>query len=205
MIILSVASAIFGGLTVIAVLKIKPDLLAKIENKKHLTYQSVFDDILENQDAIHRQLDSLFDDDFFDRNDPFEEMRKMREEMNKRMERFGTQNSTNPFDSWFSLRFGGGTIHDISKREDDDFVYYDIKVDDLNSASVSTKIENGYIAITGSVEKRHGNDDEDSHSAGVYRSTFNRTFPLPDYVDQNKMEMFPEGNKITLKFPKIKQ
>jgi len=198
-------SAVIGGLVVFFVLKMKPELLTKFGGRKQQTYQSLFDDILKNQDAIHRQFDSLFDDDFFDRNDPFEEMRRIREEMNKRMEEFGTQNSTNPFDSWFSLKFGGGTIHDISKREDDDFVYYDIKVDDLNSASVSTKIENGYIAITGSVEKRHGNDDEDSHSAEVYKSTFNRTFPLPDYVDQNKMEMLPEGNKITLKFPKIKQ
>lgn len=205
-IVVPAASAVVGGVAVIAALKLNPSLITKIEGEKNQIqkHESIFDDILKKQDGIRHQFDSLFDDDFFGRNDPFEEMKKMREEMEKRMERFGPGRSTNPFDSWFSDKFGGGTINDISKREDDDFVYYDIKVDDLNSTSVNTKIENGYITITGSVEKKTGDDGGDSTSTSVFKSTFNRTFPLPDHVDHNKMEMLPEKDKIVLKFPKIK-
>ena len=120
----------------------------------------------------------------------------------------GHRPSSNPFDSWFSDKFGGGTIKDISKREDDSSVYYDIKVEDVKSTSINTKVENGYITITGTTEKRNDTSDEKENdglsSQSVYKSTFHRTFPLPEQVDQNKMQMTSEKDKIVLKFPKIK-
>ena len=48
------------------------------------------------------------------------------------------------FDSWYSDDFGRGSIEDISKREDDLYIYYEIKVEDLNLTSLNTKIENGH-------------------------------------------------------------
>lgn len=88
------------------------------------------------------------------------------------------------------------------------FITTFIKVNDLNSTSVNTKIENGYITITGTVEKKSGSDDKKNDSGfssqSIYKSTFNRTFPLPEHVDQNRMEMSPEKDKIVLKFPKVK-
>ncbi len=67
--------------------------------------------------------------------------KKMRKQMERRMEEFGSgrHSMSNPFDSWFSNKFGGGTINDISKREDSDYVYYDIQVDDLNATSINTR------------------------------------------------------------------
>ena len=169
----------------------------------------IVDDILNKQNVIRQHFDSIFNDDFFGGSDPFEDMKKMREQMRKRMDVFDKPNSrTNPFDSWFSDKFGGGTVDDIAKREDDEFVYYDIKINDLNSTSVNTKIENGYITITGTIEKKSRSDDKKDDggfsSQSVFKSTFNRTFPLPEHVDQNKMEMVPEKDKIVLKFPKVK-
>ena len=202
-----IASAVLGGVAVIAALKLNPSLLSKLDSDKDPTqnHQLIYDDIIKKQDGIRHQFDSLFDDDFFGRNDPFEEMKKMREEMEKRMERFGPGGKSNPFDSLFSDKFGGGSVNDISRREDADFVYYDIKIDDLNSTSISTKIENGHITITGSTEKKSGAGDNGSTSAeSVFKSTFNRTFPLPDHVDQNKMETVSEKDKVVLKFPKKK-
>lgn len=130
--------------------------------------------------------------------------------MEKRRDEFsvGKHLLSNPFDAWFSDKFGDGTVNDISKREDDNFVYYDIKVEDVNSTSINTKIENGYIIITGSIEEKSANIDEKENngfsSQSVYKSTFKRTFPVPEQVDQNKMQMMTERHKIVLKFPKIK-
>ncbi|MEN0059796.1 MAG: Hsp20 family protein [Bdellovibrio sp.] len=206
-ILVPIVSAVMGGAIVVAALKMSPNLRSKIEgseSKNPVTADPVFDDILKKQQGIRQNFDNLFNDDFFGGSDPFEDMKKMREQMDKRMEKFGIKphSMTNPFDSWFSDKFGGGTVNDISKREDDNFVYYDIKIEDLNSTSINTKIENGYITITGTVEKKSGSDGEESSSQSIYKSTFNRTFPLPENVDENKMEMTPEKNKITLKFPK---
>ena len=203
--LISAVSAVVGGAIVFGAIKYSPSLLNKVEAEKP-SRDSVYDDILKRQEGIQHKFDSLFDDDFFNRNDPFEEMKKMRKQMEKRMEEFGSghQSMSNPFDSWFSGKFGGGTINDISKREDSDFVYYDIQVEDVSATSINTKIENGYITITGSLEKKNEATEKDSTAQSVFKSTFNRTFPLPEHVDQNKMQMIPEKDKIVLKFPKIK-
>lgn len=210
--IIPTVSAVAGGIMVIAALKMSPTLRSTIQGpdaKPQVSRDTIFDDILTKQKDIHQQFDSIFKDDFFGSSDPFEDMKKMREQMRKRMEMFDKpQSTTNPFDSWFTDKFGGGSIDDISRREDNDFIYYDIKISDLKSTSINTKIENGYITITGTIEKKNGSDDEKDQSGfsshSIFKSTFNRTFPLPEHVDQNKMEMIPEKDKVVLKFPKVK-
>jgi len=205
-ILISVSSAIVGGALVFGAVKFSPALRAKMD-KNPAHNESIYDDILKRQEGIHNKFDSLFDDEFFNHNDPFQEMKSMRKEMEKHMEQFGSGghgSKYNPFDTWFSEKFGGGSVNDISKREDDDFVYYDIQVSDLDSTTINTKVENGYIIITGSVEKKSSPSDEDDTTQGIFRSTFKREFPLPDHVDQNKMETLYDKNKIILKFPKIK-
>ena len=87
------------------------------------------------------QKNEIVFDDFFGHGDPFEEMRKIRQQMESR-----TQN----FDSWFSGKFGGGSVYDISQKEDEDAVYYEIQIDDLQTTSVNAKVEMGHITITGS-------------------------------------------------------
>lgn len=203
--LISLGSAFIGGAIVLAALKYNPTTEPKTETKWS-SRDAVYDDILKKQEGIQHKFDSLFDDNFFNQNDPFEEMKRMRKQMEKRMEDFGAgrHSMSNPFDSWFSDKFGGGTINDISKREDSDFVYYDVQVDDVNATSINTKIENGYITITGSLEKKSQSSENESSAQSVFKSTFNRTFPLPEHVDQNKMQMVPEKDKIILKFPKLK-
>lgn len=205
-----VVSAVVGGMIVIAAVKFSPAIRSKVNGDQDQGQykERIYADIFKKQDSIRRHFDSLFDDDFIAQNDPFEEMKNMRKQMEKRMESFDGRGRkmSNPFDSWFSDKFGGGTINDIAKREDDNFVYYDIKVDDINSTSINTKVEQGYVTISGTTEKKSGSDGkDDSYSAqSVFKSSFNRTFPLPEDVDQNKMQMVTEKNKVILKFPKIK-
>ena len=208
--IVPTVSGFIGAFAAVTLLKLSPTIqekvigLAKSEQQK----EQVYDDIFKKHESIQRQFDSLFNDDFIGENDPFEEMKKMRKQMQERMDIFDTRNSSksNPFDSWFSDKFGGGTISDISKREDENFVYYDIKVGDLNSASINTKIKNGYVSITGTQEKKVGVDGEDDNSStqGSFKSMFSRTFPIPNNVDPKKMQMLTEKDKVILKFPKIK-
>lgn len=204
--LISLGSAIVGGAVVFGALKYSPISHSKKIETGWAGRDAVYDDILKRQEGIRHKFDSLFDDNFFNQNDPFEEMKRMRKQMEERMEEFGNsrRSMSNPFDSWFSDKFGGGTINDISKREDGDFVYYDIQVDDVNATSINTKIENGYITITGSLEKKSQSLDNDDSAQSVFKSTFNRTFPLPEHVDQNKMQMIPQNGKIVLKFPKLK-
>ncbi len=204
------ASAIFGGLAVIAAFKLSPSIRYKMNvNQDSIHHdEQVYDDIAKKQEGIRSQFDDLFREDFLVQNDPFEEMKKMRNQMERHMERLHGKNRSkeSPFDAWFSDKFGGGSINNISKREDDDFVYYDVNVDDVNATSINAKVESGYVTITGAIENKSDSEEKDKGftSHNVFKSSFDRTFPLPENIDANKMQMLTEKDKIILKFPKIK-
>lgn len=109
----------------------------------------------------------------------------------------------------FGRTFGLEIPSGIVEREDGDAVYYDIKVPNVSTTSISTKVENGYVTITGTTEKKSGESDNDNESddfssMSVFQSNFSRTFPVPENVDPNKMQMTSEKDKIVLMFPKVK-
>jgi HSP20 family molecular chaperone IbpA len=128
----------------------------------------------------------------------FEDVFKKQQEIHHQFDRM--------FEASFPENFGGAAITDISKREDDSFVYYDVTVEDLKSTSINTKVEEGYLTISGTIEKKSGDEGgEDNYAAtSVFKSSFNRTFSLPQDVDPDKMQMLTEKDKVILKFPKIK-
>lgn len=207
--LIPLASALVGGGVVLASLELSPAIRSKLngDSAQVKRNEQIYDAIFKNQDNIRRQFDTLFADDFSAQREPFDEMKKMRKQMEEQMKSFEDKSHvmSNPFDSWFSDKFGGGTIDDISKREDENFVYYDVKVDDVNSTSINTKVEKGYITIGGTTEKKSNADGKGSGSSqSVFKSSFNRTFPLPENVDEKKLQMLTDKNVITLKFPKLK-
>ncbi len=207
-------SAVIGGIAVVAALKISPELRSNLDsstsNKQGESRGQVYDNMIKEQNGIYHHFNDLFNEELFGRADPLAEMKQMREQMEKRMKEFESHSPsiTNPFDSWVTNKFGGGSINEISKREDDDYIYYDIQIDKVKSTSISTRVENGYLTITGTQEQKTGSVDEsdgdNSNGESYLKSTFNRTFPIPEYVDPNKMEMLPEKDKIVLKFLKVK-
>lgn len=216
-VVLSLGSALIGGLIVAGVIFWKPTFVTGSPNvstnkdqeepinlNSPSTEKDLFESMDKYQNEMRSQFDSFFNDDFFSQDDPFEAMRKFRQRMQKDMQDFNSPSFSTPFDSWFGNKFGGGTVQDIEKREDENFVYYDIKVKDVKGTTVNTKVENGYLTITGQIESKKSEQDEESgfSNSSVFSSTFSRTFPLPADVDADSMEMESEQNKITIKFPK---
>lgn len=188
-------SALLGAALMLGVVIWKPHWFM-IEAKQSEPEQ--FGEIWKNQNKLFQNFDSLFDKKFFDHSDPFDEMKRMRERMQKY---FDNRDTSNPFDSWFGDRFGGGSVEDISKREDENFVYYDIRIPLSDGTSVKTTVENGYLTITGEVTRDQGSTDTNS---SFFSSTFKRTFPLPPNVDATKMQSSHEKDKFVVKFPKVK-
>lgn len=165
---------IVGVLALFAVTKSKPAWFVKPAPAPVLVQNQNFDDV--------------FGDDFSNMmEDPFQAMRKFRGDL------------TDPFDHWFERKFGG-TVNDITEHEDNNYVYFNVKVEDLKSTSIQTKVENGYIEISGTTEKKSGHGDGES----IYESAFHRSFPVPANVDANRMQTLTENGEIVLKFPKLK-
>lgn len=154
---------------------------------------------------MDKTFDSFFNDDFFrSSKSPFEEMRRMQESM---MRHFGQQDNDpggGMFGSWFKKRFGGGDPGDIQTREDEDFVYYDVVIKDLSNKKLDIQVEGGQIMISGTIEKRSNDKGKNANTSQFYSSTFHRSFPVPYGVDSDRVKMEHEGEKIIIKFPKIK-
>jgi HSP20 family molecular chaperone IbpA len=139
----------------------------------------------------------------FDRPDPIAEVQQMRERMKQRMQDFNGRHSFHNLAATdTSADFESKKASDISKREDQSFVYYDVKVDAKNTA-VNTKIENGYLTVTGSTQKKEELNEANRQAKSEFNSAFTNKFLLPKNVDANKMQMSYEKDKVVLKFPKI--
>ena len=170
---------------------------------RHLTYEGVVGQTRLSATPPRKSLDPLFDqfynDDFFgSSSDPFEQMRKMRKQV---LEQFDQpEGDKSPFDSWYRKRFGGGDAGEIKKREDQDYVYYDIKIEGLDKEKLHVKVADGQISIDGRVEKK----SEADHSGSYYSSSFHRSFPVPLGVDPQKFQMDQDQTQLILKFPKTK-
>ncbi len=108
-----------------------------------------------------------------------------------------------PFDSWNEIRLGGGSASDISKWEDDRFVYYGVAMTGVDGTKIDTMVKDGYLTITGET-KSSKESDGDNRVRAMVQSSFRRMFPLPENVDAEKMEMLSEKGKLVLKFPKVK-
>jgi len=161
--------------------------------------------LFEKQRDMEKGFDSFFNDDFFRSTDPFESMRQFRKRMDQQFQEFSQESDTqSPFDTWFSHRFGGGSVDDIKQRSDENYLYYEITVDDIEATTLNTRVENGMITIEGETKKEFQNQEEDQNKQAhsFMSSRFTRSFPLPAQVDADKMETEHKGNTIILKFPR---
>jgi len=132
-----------------------------------------------------------------------ENMKKMRNNFSEYRKNHANKKA-NGISGEYKASTNGGTLQDIATREDANSVFYDVKIKDLDSTSVNTDVKDGYITITGLQEKQSEYNTANAAGRGLSKSGFQRTFPLPQNVDQHKMKMTAEKDKVVLEFPKIK-
>jgi HSP20 family molecular chaperone IbpA len=126
-----------------------------------------------NMDSV---FDEFYNDDFFNRaHDPFEQMRQMRN------------------------LSGGGDVGEIKRREDKDFVYYDIGIEGIEKKNFNFKIADGQISISGQAERKA----EENGTGTYFSSTFHRSFPVPPNVDAKRVQVEQDKDRVTLKFPRV--
>ncbi len=193
-IVIPAVSAIIGGTAVLAATKVSPSFRSKAENTS----------------PKKQSVAPIFSDNFFAQNQPFADLEKMQQQMDKSMKEFEDSMPmvTVPFDPIFSNKIDTAGINEVSKREDRRYVYYDINVGNAKSMAINTKIKDGYITITGTREKKttstRSRDNNKVASESFFKSMFSRTFPLPADVYANKMKVLRGKNKIVLRFPKLR-
>jgi HSP20 family molecular chaperone IbpA len=179
-ILVAFSSSIVGALIVIGSLKLSPyfrDVILPVASG-----QAAVEKPVQEQNPFDRffKNDSLFGDDIFRSLDSFHKK----------------------FEENFSS-FESPGIGQISQREDENYVYFDVQVDDLKSTSIETQVEDGQLLLSGTVEKKSGDDGDEAAFSSSYKSTFQRSLPVPEGVDAMKMQVTNEKNKVIIKFPKL--
>lgn len=140
-------------------------------------------------------LNDMFDDRFFNHSrDPFQEMDRLQQQMDKYFDRSGSRFET-MFDDWFTGQFGDYPAASIEMNEDDEHIYYEMDVGSADLTDVQVKVENGMIEINAITQS--------SPDAGTTsRSEVTQKFPLPDNVDPASVKVTQEGGVITISLAK---
>jgi HSP20 family molecular chaperone IbpA len=130
-------------------------------------------------------LDGFYSNDPLGKaSDPFEEIRTMRKQMLK---------------EFIEPDEGGRNAGEIKKREDKNFIYYDLALKDLDKEKLDVKVVDGQISISGRIEKKA----EENNSSSYFSSSFHRSFPVPSEVDAGKFQIEQGEDHLTLKFPRF--
>lgn len=145
------------------------------------------------------------DDDFFwgsrNRWDPFYEMQRMQEEMNKMF-----QNSFNRRGSFsggiFSNDMSFDYDFDMKELKDSYEITFDMK--GLDQEKVDIEINNNSITVKG----EHSSQEKEEGQGRYYNAksfgSFMKTIPLPVDADTTKVKTEKEGDKLIIRLPKKK-
>ncbi|CBW25641.1 putative exported protein [Halobacteriovorax marinus SJ] len=90
---------------------------------------------------------------------------------------------------------------EITEREDDKYLYYDIKVGSSEKNVINVNVRDGQLMVSGNIVNEVNNGGVKSS----FSSSFTKSRSLPSNVDQNnfKLEENKEDGILTIKFEKI--
>lgn len=140
-------------------------------------------------------FDDMFDDRFFSRSrDPFQEMERFRDQIEKHFDREDSRFDS-MFDDWFSGEFGDYPATAIEMNEDDENVFYELDIGTNSVANIDVQVEDGMIEINASTQS---SSDPGTKSW----SEFKQRFPLPAGIDPASVEVEQEDEKIVISLRK---
>ncbi len=101
------------------------------------------------------------------------------------------------FDSWSGMGEATGT-GEMKKREDQQFVYYEVAVKGLKQEKINVEVQDHQLNVSGQIEEETQGD----HSKSYVSSSFHRSFPVPAHVDPSSVQTEYRGGKLIIKFRK---
>lgn len=128
-------------------------------------------------------FERFFDEDFF--ND--EVFDKMADQMAKGME--GMVNV--------------GQVGRLETTENDQYVIYEIFLDQVDKNSLKIDIKEGQVTLSGQARIEKENQGQFGTSKSISISSFTRSFPAPQGVKTEDVQIENKENSIVLKFPKV--
>lgn len=149
-----------------------------------------------NKIFFDRMMDDPFFKDHREENDLLKDFDKMRKRL---FEDFGEEPKWNG--SWFGKRIQSDSSFEITQKEDDKSVYFEIPLKGLKNEKVNVAIEDGQVIISGEVAE----DKDENGMSWHLSSKFHRSYPVPMGTDEKGMKMEQQNKTIIVRFPKKTQ
>ncbi len=146
-----------------------------------------------------------FDDDFINSfytntTDPFEQMKKMQEEMQKS---FGHLNSIFSDDPFFKEAFGNMATMPLSDIQETKNSYViEVNIPGAEKQKIDVKAQGNYLTIHASSEKKNDINNSNYIHRERYTQNFERKFYLPDDADNDNMTNDYKNGILTVTIPK---
>ncbi len=96
-----------------------------------------------------------------------------------------------------------GQVGRLETSQTDQFVIYEIFLDQVDKNSLKIDIKDGQINISGQAKIEKENKGQFGVTKSVSISSFSRSFPAPQGVKIEDVQMENKENSIILKFPKV--
>ncbi len=151
----------------------------------------------EEKSQPQRRDDTLFNDDFW-ADDPFLDMRRMRERMERMFDNFQTRYPR------MQAPFPGGLTPgaDLDMQEADNG--YEIRLDlkGLDKEEVDVEIKKHSLTVTGQYSAQEKQQDPGRIIESRAKGSFMKTIPLPVDADTSKVETQQKGDTLVITIPK---
>jgi HSP20 family molecular chaperone IbpA len=153
-------------------------------------------------------FDSFYNDDFFNRSrDPFQEMDRVRAQLQQEIDRISAISGgqlTDNFDQWFSSNFGNSPAGKIRMSEDKEFIYYSLDIDGVDSEEVIVEVKDSMVEITAKLQSRTEKAEGNSLFSSTRVKQIHQFFPVPAGTDPTSIKVLQETGKVVIRFTKLK-
>ena len=101
-----------------------------------------------------------------------------------------------------SLSMGSSDIN-VKTTSDDKYKYIEVFGDNLDPKAINVTVEKGMVSISGRIEKQVEREKNGMKSNSRYVSSFQRSFNIPEGVDENDVSFEPQDKKLIIKFKRV--
>ena len=96
-----------------------------------------------------------------------------------------------------------GQVGRLETSENDQFIIYEILLDQVDKNSLKIDIKDGQINLSGQAKIEKENKGQFGISKSISISSFNRSFPIPQGVKAEEVQIENNEKSVILKFPKV--
>ncbi|RLA63618.1 MAG: hypothetical protein DRQ88_00180 [Epsilonproteobacteria bacterium] len=128
-------------------------------------------------------------DDFFDE-EVFKQMDQMTEEMMKQM------------GQGMNSRQVGISNGELNRWEDENFIYLEFKLGEIDKNSLNLQIKDGNVTIKGQTKIENTTQNKFGSSTSISISSFHKSFPVPEEIQEEDVVIEHKDGALILKFPK---